>query len=167
MKTDLIITLVLLLAMGCTGKGPAGMTHQQQETAKKEIGDVVNQISRNLEKMDIDALFQPYSNSSDFVFFTTNGSMEDLQQVKTEHAAWFKSLSALKVTKTKDKFTFLPGDDVICSWLGKFDVTLGAGQKLKIDKFGVTYLFRKIDNQWKVIYQHASALPPVPDMPAN
>jgi hypothetical protein len=40
-------------------------------------------------------------------------------------------------------------------------MTMKTGEKLKIDKFGITFIFTRIDNQWKVIYQHSSALPPV------
>lgn len=169
MKTNLFIALVLSFFFGCTGQGPAGMTPQQQETAKKEIAEVVKVIFQNLEKKDADVLFQSYSSSSDFAFVTTDGSMIDLQEARNHHAAWFKSLSSLKVTTIKDSFIFLPGNDVICSWLGKFEMTLGSGEQVKIDRFAITFIFRKTDNQWKVIYQHSSALPPVPvqDMPAN
>jgi ketosteroid isomerase-like protein len=167
MKTNPLIALVLFFFFGCTNQISTRMTSQQQEIAKKEIGEVVKGIFQNLEKKDADALFQSYSNSSDFVFFTTDGSMVDLQEAKNHHSAWFKSLSSLTVTTTKDNFIFLPGNDVICSWLGRFEMTLGSGEQLKINKFGITFIFRKIDYTWKVIYQHSSALPPVQDMPAK
>jgi hypothetical protein len=44
---------------------------------------------------------------------------------------------------------------------------LQSGEQLKINKFGVTFIFSKIDNNWKVIYQHSSALPPVFEKPQN
>jgi ketosteroid isomerase-like protein len=141
------------------------MTPQEQETTKKEIMEVVKIIFQNLEKMNAEALFQSYSNSPDFMFLTTDGSMVGLQEAKNHHAAWFKSLSSLKVTTIKDEFRFLPGNIVICGWQGEFEMTIGSGQQLKIDKFGITFIFSKIDNQWKVIHQHSSALPPVPDVP--
>jgi ketosteroid isomerase-like protein len=163
MKTILIISLALFFLSGYARKEPVQMTPQEQETAKKEIRKVVEIIFHSLEKMDVDALFQLYSNSPDFIFFTTDGSMMDLQQAKIHNAAWFKSLSALKVTTIGDDFRFLPGNIVICGWIGKFDMTLGSGEQLKINKFGITFIFRKIENHWKVIYQHSSALPPVPE----
>lgn len=167
MKTNLMITLTLLFLFGCSNH-ETQMTQQQQETAKKEIGEAVKAITQNLEKMDVEALFQLYSNTPDFVFLTTDGSMmADLQEVKNHHAAWFKSLSSLKVTPIKDNYIFLVGNKVICSWMGKFEMKLGSGEQLKIDKFGITFIFNKIDNLWKVTYQHSSALPPVPDMSNN
>ncbi|MGB8490563.1 MAG: nuclear transport factor 2 family protein [Bacteroidales bacterium] len=161
MKTILLITLALFSFRGYASQEPLQLTPQEQEIAKNEIREVVKGIFRSLEKMDVEALFQSYSNSSDFIFFTTDGSMAGLQEAKNHHAAWFKSLSSLKVTTIRDDFRFLPGNIVICSWLGKFDMTPGSGEQLKINKFGITFIFSKIDNHWKVIHQHSSALPPV------
>jgi ketosteroid isomerase-like protein len=161
MKTITSITLALFFFSVCAGQKPSQMTPLDQETAKKEIREAVRVIFQNLEKMDAEALFQSYSNSSDLIFFTTDGSKTGLQEAKNHHAAWFNSLSSLKVTTITDDFRFLPGKIVICSWLGKFEMTLGSGEQLKINKFGITFIFSKIDNQWKVIYQHSSALPPV------
>lgn len=165
MKTILFITLALFFFSGCAKQEPLQMTPQEQETTKKEIMEVVKIIFQNLEKMNAEALFQSYSNSPDFMFLTTDGSMVGLQEAKNHHAVWFKSLSSLKVTTIKDEFRFLPGNIVICGWQGEFEMTIGSGQQLKIDKFGITFIFSKIDNQWKVIHQHSSALPPVPDVP--
>jgi ketosteroid isomerase-like protein len=161
MKTITFVMLTLFLFSRCASQESIQMTPQEQETAKKEIREAVRVIFQNLEKMDVEALFQSYSNSSDLIFFTTDGSKTGFQEAKNHHAAWFKSLSSLKVTTNTDDFRFLPGNIIICSWLGKFEMTLGSGEQLKINKFGITFIFRKIDNQWKVIYQHSSALPPV------
>lgn len=158
MKTILFIMMVLFFFPGYSNPVPVLLTPQDQDTAKKEISAVVKLINQNLEKMDVEALFQSYSDSSDF--FTTDGSMINLQVFKNHNAAWFNSLAALKVTTFSEYYRFLPGNTVICSWIGKFEMTLKSGEQLKNNKFGITYIFRKIDNKWKVIHQHASALPP-------
>jgi ketosteroid isomerase-like protein len=165
MKTNLLITLVLFFFFGCAKQEPAQMTPQEQETAKKEIREVVNLIVQAANKMDVEALLQPYSNSPDFILFNTDGSMVDYQGGKNGTAEWFKSLAALKFTTVKDEFRFLPNNIVICAWLAKCEMTLKTGEHSKIDTYGITLVFRKIDNQWKVIYSHESALPPVEEKP--
>lgn len=161
MKTFALITLSLLFISGYSREEIIQTLPQDQETAKKEIREAVGLIFRNLEKMDAEALFQSYSNSMDLIFFTTDGSILNLQEAKNHHTAWFSSLTSLKVTPLSDDFRFLPGGDVICSWTGKFEMTMMSGDKYVINKFGITFIFRKINNAWKVIYQHSSALPPV------
>jgi ketosteroid isomerase-like protein len=158
MKTILFILMVLFFFPCYSNHVPVLLTPQDQDTAKKEIGAVVKSINQNLEKMDVEALFQSYSDSSDF--FTTDGSMINLQVFKNHNAAWFNSLSYLKVTTISEYYRFLPGSTVICGWMGKFEMKLKSGEQLKINQFGITYIFRKIDNKWKVIHQHSSALPP-------
>jgi len=157
-KTILFITMVLFFFPGYSSPVPVLLTPQDQDTTKKEIREVVKLIFQNLEKMDVEALFQSYSDSSDF--FTTDGSMINLQAFKNHNAAWFNSLSALKVTTISESYRFLTDNIVICGWMGKFEMSLKSGEQLKINKFGITYIFRKIDNKWKVIHQHSSALPP-------
>ena len=117
MKTINLITLTWFIFSGCASQEPVKMTLQEQDTAKKEISAVVKLIIQNLEKMDVEALFQSYSDSSDF--FTTDGSMVNLQVFKNHNDAWFNSLAALKVTTSSEYYRFLPGNTVICSWIGK------------------------------------------------
>jgi ketosteroid isomerase-like protein len=161
MKTVALIALSLLILPGYSRQETLQMPPQDQETAKKEIREAVRVIFQNLEKMDAEALFQSYSNSMDLIFFTTDGSILNLQEAKSHHAAWFNSLSSLKVTSLRDDFRFSDGGTVICSWTGKFEMTMMSGDKYVINQFGITFIFRKISNSWKVIYQHSSALPPV------
>jgi hypothetical protein len=161
MKTILFIMLILFFFFEFSKEEPAQMTSQKQEAPKKEITEVVNLIFQSLEKMDVEALFKSYSNSPDFILFTAVGTMVNYQQAKMEHAEWFKTLSSLKVTKIKDEFRLLKDSKVIYSWLGKFEMVLKTGEKLKIDRFGITFIFSKIDNHWKVIYQHSCSSPPI------
>jgi ketosteroid isomerase-like protein len=165
MKKILFISLVWLLFFGCAMQGAAQMGPQEQATAKKEIGEVVNVIFRSLEKMDVEALFQSYSDSLGFVLVTTEGFLANYQGAKFGNAEWFKLFSSMKISTIKEEFRFLPGDIVLCTWQGTFEMTLKTGEQLKIDRFGITFVFSKIDNHWKVVYQHSSSLPPTPRKP--
>ena len=166
MKTNLYLVLALLFFFGCTKKEPMQMTPQEKETAKKEIKEVVNIIFQGLEKLDAEAAFKPYLNSPDFILFTVYGTMVDYQGAINGHAAWFKTLTSIKVTTIKEEFRFLPDNLVIYPWLGKFEMTLKTGEQVTVD-FGVTMIFRKIDNQWKVIYQQTAQVPTVQERPTE
>ena len=158
MKTNLYLVLALLFFFGCTKQEPMQMTPQKKETAKKEIKEAVNVIFQGLEKLDAEAAFKPYLNTPDFILFTVYGTMVDYQGAINGHAAWFKTLASIKVTTTKEEFRFLPDNLVIYPWFGKFEMTLKSGEQVTVD-FGVTMIFRKIDDQWKVIYQQTSQVP--------
>jgi len=142
------------------------MTPQEQESAKKELTEVVTAIIQGLEKMDAEVLFESYSNSPDFILFTTDGSMADYQLAKSHNAGWFRSLSSLKVATVKEEFRFLPGNVAVCAWHATFDITFKTGGEAKMD-FAITFVFNKRENRWKVLYQQTSALPPALEKPQS
>jgi hypothetical protein len=164
MKTNLFVTLAVLFYFGCAKSQPPPMTPQEQQSVRTEITEALNGIIQGLEKMDAEVLFQSYSNSPDFILFTTDGSMVDYQAAKNHHVEWFKSLSSLKVKTVADQFKLLPGKSVVCVWHAKFDMTLKTGGGAQID-FAITLIFNKIDNRWMVVYQQTSALPPAQEKP--
>jgi|WetSurMetagenome_2_1015567.scaffolds.fasta_scaffold38522_2 ketosteroid isomerase-like protein len=160
----LVVSMALLLGITCQISA-FGIT-EDKEAAKKEIGKVVEQIFQNLEKMDVDGLFQSYVNSPDFILFTTDGSMADYQQTKNHHVGWFKSLSSLKVKTLRNEYRFLSDGTVVCPWSGTFEMVPVKGELMKVP-FAITFVFRKVDNHWKVAYQHTAALPPAPAKPTK
>jgi ketosteroid isomerase-like protein len=165
MKPTLLIGLALFMLYGCGRQEPAQMTPQEQDVAKKEISEVLIQQIQAASKLDAEALLQSYANSPDFLLLTTAGSMVDYQGTKNGTAEVYKSLSALKFTTIKSEFRFLPGNIVICAWLGKCDVTFNTAERATIDSFAITFVFKKLDNHWKIIYSHESASPPVEETP--
>lgn len=166
MNKNLIVTVAVLFVVGGAVAQTASVTPQEQEAAKKELTEAVNAIVQGLEKMDAEVLFQSYSDSRDFILFTTDGSMADYQAAKNHHRMWFKSLSSLNVTTVSEEFRFLSGNAAVCAWRAKFEMTHRTGGLSKID-FAITLIFNKIDNHWKVVYQQTSALPPVQAKPAK
>jgi hypothetical protein len=162
MKTNLLTVPLIFMFLGCAPHLTAQMTSQEQETVKKEIREAVGTIFKNLQNMDAESLYKSYVESPDFIQITTAGEIADFQTAKNEHANWFMTLSSLKVTRVSEAFRFLPGNTIIYYWFGKFEMTSKGGMQLIMDKFGTTFIFSKKDNQWKVIFQQASSLPPVP-----
>jgi len=167
MKPTLLIGLALFLLFGCGRQEPAQMTSQEQDVAKKEISEVLDQQLQNAGKLDAEALLQSYSNSPDFILLTAVGSMVDYQGAKNGTAEMYKSLTSLKFTTIKNEFRFLPGNVVICAWLGKCDVVFKTGESATIDSYAITFVFQKLDNQWKIIYSHESASPPAEETPTQ
>jgi ketosteroid isomerase-like protein len=143
------------------------MTPQEQDVAKKEISEVLNQQLQTASKLDAEALMQSYSDSPDFILLTTAGSMADYQGTKIGTAEIYKSLTALKFTTIKNEFRFLPGNIVICAWLGRCDITFKTEERATIDSYAITFVFKKLDNQWKIIYSHESASPPAEETPTK
>jgi len=157
MKPTLVMGLALFMLCGCGRQEPPQMTPQEQDVAKKEITQVLDQLLQAASTLNAEALMQSYANSPDFILLTTAGAMVDYQGTKNGTAEMYKSLTALKFTPIKNEFRFLPGNVVICAWLGKCDGTFKTGEQATIDPYAITFVFRKLDNHWKIIYSHESA----------
>jgi ketosteroid isomerase-like protein len=167
MKFTLLIMLALFVVSGCARQEPAQMTPQEQEAAKKEIGEVLDHLLQAASTRDAEALMQSYSSSSDLILLTTEGSMVDYQAAKNGAAEMYKSLTALEFTTVKNEFRFLPDNTVICAWLGKCGITYMTGERATIDAYAITFVLKKLDNQWKIVYSHESASQPVLETPTK
>jgi ketosteroid isomerase-like protein len=161
MKTNHLIALLVIIFLGCSKPEPAQLTPQEQEAVKKEIREILNLQILACEKADVDALIQAGLDSPDIIAFMTDGTMQDYQGAKNATAELFKSVASAKFTPVKDDFRFLSNNLVLYAWLGKCEMTFKTGEHSKIDSYGITYLFRKSNNQWKVIHSHESASPPI------
>jgi ketosteroid isomerase-like protein len=93
--------------------------------------------------------------------------MVDYQGTKNGTAEMYKSLTALTFTTIKSEFRFLPGNIVICAWLGKCDITFKTEERATIDSYAITFVFKKLESHWKIIYSHESASPPVEESPTD
>jgi ketosteroid isomerase-like protein len=161
MKPAIIVILFFSFLVGCAREEPVQMTAQEQETIKNEIRQVVNQILAATNKMDVDALLQPYWDSPEFLLVSAQGAMADYQTAKNGSAELFKVLDSLQYTTVRDEFRILSGTTVLYTWLGKCECAFKAGGKATIESYAITFLLRKMDSNWKIVYAHESASLPI------
>ncbi len=62
----------------------------------------------------------------------------------------------IKIIAVREEYTVLSKDIVLCAWLGRQEVGLKSGDKMTTDPFGVTFIFKNLAGQWKVVYCHES-----------
>ena len=132
----------------------------EEETAKKEISARIEEIIKGAKALNVDAALNPYSNDINFKIENPDASVADFATMKNAQAESFKTLASLNFTTIKQDFTFLEKDLVMCTWTGRNEFELNSGEKMKIDPYVGSMLFRKKNNEWKIIYaQETTALP--------
>lgn len=172
MKTVNLLTAVIFLMLFATSscKNPNNSTDYRQSTEissdekeiiKKAISDRIEEIIKGAKELDVDAAIKPYSNDADFRIVNPDASVTDLQTMKNAQTEAFKTLASLNFRTTKQDFTFLTKNLVICTWTGSNEFELKTGEKMKIDPYVGTMIFRKIDNEWKIIYAHETTAAPI------
>jgi hypothetical protein len=68
------------------------------------------------------------------------------------------SAASVKWTTVRWECNVLTKDLIISTWVGKMEYMAKSGDKMKIDPLAYTDIFKKIEGQWKVIYEQPSGI---------
>ncbi len=154
------VIIFSLLLVSCQNES-SEMTPKEKETAKKEISDIGKGIIQSVERLDIESAIKPYSDSPDFLMINPDGSYQDYAAFKSSNTEAFNQLTSMKQTNIKEEFRFLSKKQVLYTWFGKNEIELKTGEKIKNESYIGTMLFNKINNEWRIVYAHESASPPI------
>jgi hypothetical protein len=136
-------------------------TAQEKELVKKEISDIGKGVMQSVERLDIESALKPWYHSPDFLMINPDGSYADYHGFVSTNTEAFKQLNSMKESTIKEEFRFLTKTHVLYTWFGKREIELKSGEKIKNDSYIGTMLFSKINNEWKIVYAHESASPPI------
>lgn len=137
------------------------ITASEKEIAQKAITARIDEIIAGANNLDVAAAVQPYSTDPEFKIVNSDGSVSDLETMKRVQEEGFNSLASMNFKTIKQDFTFLAKDLVMCTWTGSNEFELKTGEKLKIEPYVGSLLFRNENNEWKIIYTHETAAPAV------
>ena len=109
----------------------------------------------------MDLAFKVFSDSPDFLMMGTGGNLCDYQTYLKDNIDYLKTCSKFELTTFKEEVRVLDRETAVFSWAYKAVATLKTGERDVIDNAGASFLFRKVDGEWKVVYYHESSVPPV------
>jgi len=173
LKTNKILTSIILcssvLSFSCQTNDnkkaavnqTTALSSDEKEAAKKEISGRIEEIIKGAKELNIEAAIKPYSSDTGFKIVNSDASVTDFKTMKNVQAEGFKTLASMTFTTIKQDFTFLAKDLVMCTWTGKNEFKLKTGEKMKIEPYVGSMLFRKRDNEWKIVYAHETTATPV------
>jgi len=131
----------------------------EQERIKEELREAINTLIRGCEALDMDQAFSVFSDSPDFLMMGTDGSLCDFQTYVNNNVDYLKMCSSFELTTRKEEIRILNRDVAVFSWAYGAKATLKTGEQDIVEKAGATFVFGKLENEWKVVYYHESSLP--------
>lgn len=137
------------------------LSSDEKEAAKKEISGRIEEIIKGAKELNAEAAVKPYSSDADFKIVNPDASVSGFDTMKHVQTEGFKTLASMNFTTLKQDFTFLAKDLVMCTWTGRNEFQLKTGEKMRIDPYVGSMLFRKRNNEWKIIYAHETAASPL------
>ncbi len=136
------------------------LTMAEKEQIHKEIKEAINTLIIGCESLDMDLAFEIFYNSPDFLMMATDGSLCDYQTYLKNNIDYLMTCSSFKLTTYNEEIRIFDSETVIYSWAYRADATLKTGEKDIVENAGASFVFKQINDQWKVVYYHESSSPP-------
>ncbi len=141
--------LVLLVAgFSCTTN--RSLSDAEKNKIKAEVKEVVDTIFKGSEAADFEMITEPWLNSPDFLILI-NGRTFTYEQAMAMKPA-FNAIVNQKGTVISEKYAVIDNSTVLytanCTWL----VNYKDGRSVREDPEVFLFVFRKIENRWRVVY---------------
>jgi hypothetical protein len=137
------------------------LSSSEKEEIKKELQEAIKTLIVGCETLDMELAFRVFSNSPDFLMMGTDGSLCDYQTYLNNNIDYLMTCSNFKLTTLKEEIRILNRNIAIFSWAYRAKATLKTGEQDVFENAGATFVFSKVNDEWKVVYYHESSLPPI------
>ena len=156
----LIFSLAGTILLSCSNHHPDKMTQTESDHIVREVKAASDKMISFSEKALVDSFLSCYDDAPNFLAISGDGVARNYSDFKKINLEYYGSLKEQKLTTLQEKFNVVDQHLVILGWTGNIMATFKNGDTMKMTNYSVTMVFKKIDDQWKVIHSHESSLPP-------
>jgi chromosome condensin MukBEF complex kleisin-like MukF subunit len=157
-------TLTFILASSilksCSNRSSDKMTEAELHDIVKNVKGIFDKMSEYSERAQSDLFLSCYDNSPTFLHFSSDGKMRNYEEFKKICTEYYTTLKEQKIITTQEKIHMIDTNLVVLGWTGNIVAQFKNGDIMKMNNYSITSVFKKVDNKWKVIHSHESALPP-------
>jgi hypothetical protein len=150
MKTRLVFLVLLIVCFSC-GTNNKPVSDAQKEKIKGEIKEVVNTIFKGAEEANFEMATEPWLDSPDFVLIN-NGMTLSYKEVVDAFKPLFGTLLNQKITIVDEEYAVLDKSTVLYTTNCNSLMNFKDGHSTLADPEAMQFMFKKINNRWKVIY---------------
>ena len=137
------------------------MNEEQKKKIQEEIQPVIAQLYEAAAHVDTIKLYEVFSFAhSDFTYIETTGAFYDEAAYKKMVRQFYGMLMSEIIQKGREKYIHTEENNVLWSYSGALTAIFKNGQQAKYEPFGMTLLFRKINDKWKVVFLQESTQEP-------
>ncbi len=157
MKTITIFAITMLVFVGCSSQQSDQLTQQQRDQIKTEVKAVNDSILAQYRRLDDRSSLQYFWDSPEFLYCRVDGSTSDFQTLKSASEWCDSAISVCKITLIHEEFPIVTKDQVVYFFTSNGQVIYKSGDGMNFDKDAQTFVYRKIDGNWKIVFMHESA----------
>lgn len=168
--------LLVVLLGASLGASPAGaqtsgvktkrsaLTDTAKATVAQEVLGAVRPMFAATAKMTPD-VSRFFWDTPDFAFLTPDGNIYNYADCIKLYGEFVSQLSGQRYVIRTEKVIVLGPDQALYFWQGADDLVLKDGTVQKQDPYCGTYLYRKVNGEWRIAYGEESGPPPTAAKP--
>jgi len=145
---------ILLTMLSCATKPDDSLSSSERKDIEKEIESHIDDFIKNYNEKNLDEAFKDIANKKEFKV-GVGGEFMDYPRFYRHIKGFLDKVDTLEAKKVKSYTTIITRDVAIYSMIQSQNLTLRNGKHYQ-PTYAVTFLFRKIDNVWRVVYLHES-----------
>ncbi|MBN2499533.1 MAG: hypothetical protein JXB38_02135 [Anaerolineales bacterium] len=127
---------------------------------ESEVKAAVDTVIAGCETLDMEMAFAPFLDAPEFRMMRADGSLCDYGTYIKENVDYLSTCASFDLTTVQTEIKVLSADLAIFSWVYNVVATLKNGEQDVFDSAGASFVFKKMDGAWKVIYYQESTQPP-------
>jgi hypothetical protein len=136
------------------------MNQDKKDQILSEVRSMLDKLTHFSETAQTDSFLSYYENYPDFIQIAGDGKMRDYSEFKKICTDYYERLKEQKVSVVDKKTQVLDTNLVVSAWTVNILAHFKNGDVMRMDNYSITYLIKKIGEQWKIIHTHESSLPP-------
>ena len=138
---------------------PRSPTDQKTVLIAQEARAVTKALGDACQRLDIDGAVKDWLDDSSTLAVSSEGYFVEPKALREGLRAFYSNLSNMRFTTIRDEVRVLSPDLVLQAWCYKVEGTGKNGSRFAVDTETATFLLRKINGEWKIIFFQESAAP--------
>lgn len=139
----------------------ARISKVERERIEEEVRQLLDDLIQGCESLDLDRAFDVFSDSPDFLMMATDGALSSHDSYVQGNVDYLSACTAFSLETSDVQVRVLDSDTAVLAWSYAARATLVTGEVDIIDRAGASFLLRRMDDRWSVVYYHESSVPPV------
>jgi hypothetical protein len=153
-------TLTVLIVSSCSTKEAKQLTAMDIEQITNEVKQTFDTLIHYSEAAQLNLFLSCYDSASTFAHFSIDGSMRNYEEFRTICEEYYNAIKEQKLTTMQEKVQVIDANLAVLGWTGNIVAQFKNGDVMKMNNYGITSVFKKIDNKWTIVHTHESSLPP-------
>ena len=133
----------------------------EKQQIESGVRAAVDTVIAGCEALDMEMAFASFLDAPEFRMMRADGSLCDYGTYVKENVDYLSICASFDLTTVQTEIKVLAADLAIFSWVYKVVATLMTGEQDVFDNAGASFVFKKLGEEWKVIYYQESTQPPL------